>query len=166
MQSRTISERVAMLLPACIFLLTTLIAVSPAPFDWLPIYPHSYLLLICVFTIYAPHILPIWFVFLSGLLADIVYAQPFGAHGLCGILLQYVMLSMREQLANAPFIFIWGAASILLTIALVLLWGVSRFVTETDVPIASISWLWLSTLICYPIWHSVGLRILRLLPSR
>ena len=166
MLARSWRDTVAFFLPGMLMLFSTMIALSPAPFESLPFYPHSYLLCVCIFTLYAPYVLPLPFVFFAGLLADVVYAAPFGVHGVCGIMLQYAVLKMREPFISAPFLFIWGGMSVLVSLFLLILWALSRWVAQTDVPLSSMSWLWAGSVICYPIWHSLGLRILRLLPSR
>lgn len=166
MFARSWRDRMVLVLPAVLMLFSTMVALSPAPFEGTPLFPHSYLLCVCVFTLYAPHLVPLAFVFISGLLADIVYATPFGVHGLCGIMLQYVLLKIREPMHSAPFLFIWGGMALCISAYLVVVWGLSRWVVQESVPLSSIGTLWLSSVIAYPIWHSVGLRILRLLPSR
>ena len=166
MLARSWRDRAAFLLPAIALLLTTLVALSPSPFESIALYPHSFLLCICVFGIYAPTLIPMVFLFIAGLLADVVYATPFGLHGLCGVLLYVLILKTRESFINAPFLFIWGGMALFVSVMLLIMWLITRYIDGGDVPIGSISWLWFSSVIAYPIWHSVGLRILRLIPAR
>jgi rod shape-determining protein MreD len=166
MLARHWRDRAAFAVPACVTVFSTLLALSPAPFDSVSFYPHSYVLCIAVFTLHAPMLLPMAFVFVAGLVADIVYATPFGLHGLCGILLQYAILKMREPFISAPFLFIWGGMALLISAVLCLMWALTLFVTQTSAPLSSISWLWGASVALYPVWHSIGVRILRCLPHR
>jgi rod shape-determining protein MreD len=104
---------------------------------------------------YWQKVMPLWFVFLLGLLQDVLYGHPLGVTALLYILLVGATGMMRKFLADATFVAFWGTVSLGLLGYLVLLIVVMSLYHNMIVFNWNIVLQWFFSVLVYPFVHKL-----------
>jgi rod shape-determining protein MreD len=71
------------------------------------IMPFWSVMFIYFWTIYAPLLLPSWWIFVLGLFEDVINGRPIGSSTAIFLLLHFLVLTQRRHLAREPFTTVW-----------------------------------------------------------
>jgi rod shape-determining protein MreD len=79
---------------------------SPYPFSLILDAPF-YLMAIYFWSVYRPTLLPVWLVFISGILLDLLSGTPLGLNAALFVLIRLVVVDQRRFLLAQSFIMVW-----------------------------------------------------------
>jgi rod shape-determining protein MreD len=103
-----------MVLPYAVILLLLIMSVMSAPAPLSLIFKAPFFLMALYYwTIFRPSLLPVWLVFLIGLLLDILSGLPLGLNAIIFIVCRIVILDQRRFLMSQSFFMNWLGFSIL-----------------------------------------------------
>lgn len=99
--------------------------------------------------------MPYWFVFLCGLLMDVVSGLPLGLSALLYLLLLVILHNQSKYIHKESFVITWGYFILLLGIVSVFEWIIMSFSGNQlhAIPAAVIRWL--ITISLYPVLHKM-----------
>lgn len=123
------------------------------------IMPSLEILILFYWAIYRPNLLPIWFLFILGIIADSVMGTPLGASALTYIILYSILKKYRRLLGVETFMIIWGMCMAIMLPTILAKWFfISLFMGRFELSEALI-FQWLLTIITYPVIHEISRRI-------
>jgi rod shape-determining protein MreD len=97
--------------------------------------------------------MPYWFVFLIGLLMDVVSGIPLGLSALLYVLFLITIHTQSKYIHKEGFVIIWGYFMMLLAIIFILEWLIISFSGNQMQAIPAAIIQWLLTISFYPIFH-------------
>jgi rod shape-determining protein MreD len=165
MNQTSVSGQLRHAVPVLVCSVLLLLAVTPAPFSWLPIYPNILLMTVFFFTLYAPATMPVLAVFVLGVLADITLGAPMGLNATLSVLLQLAMEPARRLLSRQVFRVLWASFAVvaigytLATYAALRLLDLEHGTMHASLPYLA------STMLFYPLVHHFYSYLLRRMPN-
>lgn len=81
------------------------------------------LMAIYYWAIYRPTLLPVWLIFLAGLLMDLISNLPLGLTALVFVLAQWIVIDQRRYLMGQSFLMIWIGFAIVSAAVALIQWG-------------------------------------------
>ncbi len=96
-----------------------------------------------------------WFVFIIGLLTDVVSGLPLGMSALLYILFLLILHKQAKYMNNEGFVIIWGYFILLLAIISIIEWVLMSFSGNQSHAITAAVMQWLATTCCYPVFHKL-----------
>jgi rod shape-determining protein MreD len=149
------------ILPFFLCAFAILLSAAPKPFSWLPTAPHILLSILFFCSIYAPKLLPITSLFILGLITDIVLNAPLGLHASLLIIMQIMLKYSLPILVRQSFVVLWGLFAIVALIYFGAMHLLLSWQYHSNNPVmGTLKWLG-STVLCYPLIHSILARLLR-----
>jgi len=113
--------------------------------------PHVSLIFVYYWTIHKPGLLPLWAVFVLGLLEDLLNGGTVGASSLILVLLASFLPDQRRFFVNRPFVEIWMGFMVISIGTFILFWLFSSFHVGFMLPISASLTQMLVTIAMYPI---------------
>lgn len=166
MASRSLADRLRLILPALLTLLLMLLVAVPLPLTSLPLAPHAlWLMTLTVAVAYPPAWTPVT-AFALGLLGDLISGTPLGSQALLTLLATLGAQSQARRLAHQLFRVRWMEAAGALFVLHFVLWAIIGWVGHATLPMkpvaiaAAVSSLW------YPLFYLLTDLLTRLLPPR
>jgi rod shape-determining protein MreD len=146
--------------PACIAL-AALLHLSRLPVvEWLLAAPAIDLIAIYYWTLARPNRVPLWVLFLLGLVVDSFSTAMLGSHAIL-YLMGYGLARLIRHRMEAPTILpMWGVFAAWLGIILLAEWTLAGVQNEELPPISSLPLQWMISLFLYPIMHLLFDRLL------
>lgn len=115
--------------------------------------------------IYNPRLFPGWFVFLLGMVQDLLYNTPLGVNALCNLLLYLSVLYMRRWFLEQSFIVLWlGFALYALLFSIVKGLIFAMLFSVFFIPQAAVM-QWLLSVAFYPCIHWLFSVFYKMLPE-
>ena len=124
----SLSDRLLLLVPGAMALLLTFVAAVPVEVGHLSMAPNICWLMTVIMAVLYPPAWSFWFVFLLGLLQDVLGGTPLGSQALLGLLLWLVLRMRALQLPNPMFRMVWAQALLLMLVWHAALWLVMDWV--------------------------------------
>lgn len=94
--------------PGAVTLILVLVGVTPTHLPYYSaIAPMLPLASVYYWGVHRPDLMPMWLIFLVGLLHDVLTDSPIGLHAAILLLCQWVLLRQRRFLAGRPFAMLW-----------------------------------------------------------
>lgn len=152
---------------AALTLLLILLSATPKRIlplaDILPLFALMHIYFICLFY---PAFLSYVFLFLAGLLQDILLQTPLGLSSLIFLLMKLIIYYRRRHLARHVFPAIWIGFGLAMSVLALLQWGILCAYYDKWLPMHNGIIQWLLTVLLYPPIHLVLTKIYRVLLSR
>lgn len=146
--------------PLCITI-AALLHLSRLPVvEWLLATPAIDLIAIYYWTLARPNRIPLWVLFLLGLIVDSFSTVMLGSHAIL-YLVGYVLARLIRQRMELPSILpMWGLFAAWLGIMLLAEWTLAGWQNEAMPPISSLPLQWMISLFLYPLMHLLFDRLL------
>ncbi|MBI1326908.1 MAG: rod shape-determining protein MreD [Alphaproteobacteria bacterium] len=132
--------------------------------------PFWFLIAVFYWMLYRPTLLPLWALFLCGLLLDTLLAAPLGLHAFLLVLAGWTVRRQRRFLFAQSFPVLLVAFTLLVIMSEALFAGVSWVIRPGDIPASGFLmpyvWQGLSTILLYPVMVLVFYWPHKLLPSQ
>jgi len=107
-QLHSIGSGYRLIFPAVLVFFLLLLSVSYIPVPGLSSFvPLFVAASVYYWAIFAPAALPRWFVFIAGIIQDLLYGTPVGSTSLALLLLWTLIAAQRTYLLKEPFMVIW-----------------------------------------------------------
>jgi rod shape-determining protein MreD len=138
----------------CILLLLSILPMGAFRFgDISVVFPAIEIIIIFFFSVYKPDILPLWLLFVYGIILDLIYGLPVGISIIPLITLSYLVRNQRQIFFRKDFtiVFLGFAIACLLYLGVkyfIFSWYFSYFINFSLVIIQGIA-----TIFLYPITH-------------
>lgn len=84
--------------------------------------PPFILMTIYYWSIYRPKLIPVWLVFIAGILFDFISNMPIGLHGLIFVATRWLVTDQRLLLSSQSYIAIWIGFVVVNLIAVIVEW--------------------------------------------
>lgn len=127
-------------------------------------FPLTSIMIIYFWCIYRPELMPLWFVFVLGVLQDALYGSHLGVMGLAHLILWVAVVSQRRLLVNEPFIVVW-CGFIVFSFGIVFLeWGIISMLYKQVHPFGTACVRWLLSIALYVCMHYVFNVINKVIP--
>ena len=95
--------------PGAVTLILVLVGVTPTQLPYYSsIAPLLPLASVYYWGVHRPDLMPMWLIFMVGLLHDALTDSPIGLHAAILLLCQWVLLRQRRFLVGRPFVVLWG----------------------------------------------------------
>jgi rod shape-determining protein MreD len=114
------------------------------------IMPPLALVSVCYWSIYRPDLLPLWSVFLIGLLQDLLSGGPIGVATLTLISIHAVVLWQRRLFVSASFPMVWCGFMVMAAAALGMMWLLTCLGLLTFVSPRPLLFQYILTVAAYP----------------
>lgn len=155
--SASLSERTKLQLPKISLAMAVLIMILPFNIpSLLGFFPLLDIIFIYYWAIYRPDTVPLWFIFLMGIILDIFYGMPLGVTSLVNMCLYLMINSQRKLLGTEPFIVLWGLVIVLALAVLSIKWVLFMAVIGENLSFKSAAIQWLLTILLYPLLHNIA----------
>jgi len=161
MNQGTISAQLRMAIPTALCGFLMLLAATPSPFSWLPVYPNILVISLFFFVLYAPDALPLLAVFFLGLLADIIFSAPIGLHATLAVLARQVLVPLRRILSRQAFRVLWAAFAVLACLYMLAAYLVVSAMGLEEGSLAHYLPYVGSTILFYPVLHHLYAQVLK-----
>ena len=139
------------LFPFALTLLLVMAGMVPLPVPGLsPIVPSLGLIAVYYWVIHRPDLMPIWAIFLIGVVHDLLAGGPLGASSLVFLAVHAVIAAQRRVFAGASFFLIWTMFLPLAGAAILLSWVLHCLVAETLIDPNPAAFQFLTTAAVYP----------------
>lgn len=163
--SRSFSDQLLLLIPAFTGIVFVMCGALPSLISGYDVFPHMAVLLCCFWVLYYPAAWPLWFVFILGLLQDIMTSTALGSQAIL-LMLTCTMLARHARRVNRQnFRMVWIEIAVVSTIYMSLLWLIMSWVSKEWLPLWPVIKEIFFTILFYPLVHILLYPILRLLPS-
>jgi rod shape-determining protein MreD len=155
-----------MFLPAVLAVLFLLLhAIPQRQLLFSDVVPSFTCMTIYYWCLFRPSLMPYWFLFLLGLLQDILLGLPLGASPLVFILFRISVISLQRLFGKETFWGIWVWFSILTAFASLGVFSIMGLIQHEWIPLNSAVIQWVLTVACYPLVHGLFTRIYKRLPK-
>lgn len=163
--SRSFSQQVLFCLPALTAVILVLCGPLPSIISGYDMFPHMAVLLCCFWVMYYPPAWPLWFVFLLGLLQDVLSSTALGAQALLLMVLCAMLVRHARRVNRQNFRIVWMEVTAASGLYLFVLWLVMSWVHKGWLPLLPVGKEWFFTVLFYPLIQLLLYPLLRLLPS-
>ncbi len=154
------------LIPALLSVLFVLLhAIPERALVFSDVVPSFIIMTIYYWCLFRPSLLPYIFLFLLGLLQDVLLGLPIGLSALVFLLLRLAVVTLQRLFGKETFWGIWFWFAILSAAAALIHILTLSWLKEAWVLPASALIQWLLTVVCYPLAHGMFTRIYRRLPK-
>lgn len=139
------------LLPGLLALALLLVSMVPVRLtDFTPISPWLILILVYFWTAHRPDLMPVWAVFLFGLLGDLMGGGPVGPGAFTLLLIHAVVKAQRRHILPHAFIVQWVVFAVIAVMAEALLFLSYLVAYRTVLPVEPAAFQALMTIAVYP----------------
>ena len=163
--SRNLSDQALLLLPGIIGIILVMCGGLPSLMGGYDVFPHMALLLCCFWTMHYPQAWPLWFVFILGLLQDVLGGTALGAQAVLLMLTCAVVARQARRMNRQNFRMVWTEVMVISVLYMSVLWLVMSWVSRDWLPFWPVMKEVFFTALLYPLIHVILIPILRLLPS-
>lgn len=163
--SRNLSDQALLLLPGLTGLIFVMFGALPSLVGGHDIFPHMAILLCCFWSMHYPHAWPLWFVFILGLLQDVLSGTALGAQALLLMFACTMLVRQARRMNRQNFRMVWTEVMVVSAIYMSVLWLVMSWVAREWLPLWPVVKEVFFTALFYPLVHIILTPILRLLPS-
>ncbi|MFZ4125609.1 MAG: rod shape-determining protein MreD [Rickettsiales bacterium] len=162
--SRSFSDQLRHTLPALFGILLVLTGALPSLIEGYDLFPHMALLLCCFWVMHYPRAWPLWFVFMLGIVQDIVTGTALGTQALLLMVFCAAITRYARRLNLQNFRLLWLQIALLSSTYMLVLWLLMSWVMRGWLPIVPVLSETFWTILFYPALHLLLIPILRLLP--
>lgn len=125
-----------MILPYSVLVFLFLLNVVSVPYPLSAVFKAPFLVMaIYYWSVYRPTMLPPWFLFIIGLLFDILSGVPLGLNAGLFVLLRMAVVDQRRFLTGQAFMMVWLGFAIVNTIYHILQWLLFSLLAFTILPL-------------------------------
>ncbi|MDP9196928.1 MAG: rod shape-determining protein MreD [Pseudomonadota bacterium] len=150
------------LAPAALTVLLVLISALPFPLAALEdIMPFWGLMAVFYWAVFRPDLLPVWAVFLAGLLEDALSGSLFGLHALVFTGSYWIALSQRRLFTAGSFFMLWTGFGIVTTGSALLVWAITSLARGVVFPPGIIVAKTMTTVAVFPLLAQGLIRVQR-----
>lgn len=128
----------------------------------IPLFP---LMSVYYWTMFSPRLMNYTFLFILGLVQDILLSLPLGGSSLIFMLFRMLIVSQQRMFGKETFWGLWLWFAVMSALAFGGYWGVISFAAGSPMPLKESVVQWLLTIVCYPLVHGFFTRIYRLIPK-
>jgi rod shape-determining protein MreD len=129
------------------------------------IFPLFTLMAVYYWSMFMPRLMNYTFLFVLGLIQDILFSLPLGGSSLILILFRMLVVSQHRVFGKESFWGLWLWFGLMSALAFAGYWCVISFVKSSTMPIIESFIQWVITVMCYPLMHGFFTRIYRLIPK-
>jgi len=147
-----------------IFILLELAPVKSSLFG--QFFPSIDLMLVYFWSIYRPEITKNWFLFLAGLLKDVISGTVIGINALLYLSMKGISLTRRESYSDQPFFVLWRGFIIIFFVVSAIKWAVFSSLAGHSLFTLNVFIQFLITVILYPIFHALFSSVSMTMPAR
>jgi rod shape-determining protein MreD len=104
---------------------------------------------------YRSSLLPNWFIFLLGILRDLIEGISLGVSPFSYLVVRLVVMSGKDAHKKESFIFIWQGFAVVAFIAIILKWLLVSFSINTPLILNSAIMQFMISIAIYPVFHWV-----------
>lgn len=146
--------RLVKLVPALLVMALAVMVVLPTRLlltgEWAPMLVLQGVFYWCV---YLPESMPLLFLFMLGLLQDMLYKTPLGMSSLLYMGTSYLVYSHRSRVGKAAFIAVWLGFAVVAACVCVVEWSIMSLYYNHGYSFALPATRWLITVTTYPLLH-------------
>jgi rod shape-determining protein MreD len=157
------SIRSTQLLASITLLVFVLLSTVELPFlHWLNVKPLLAYIPLFYWSMARPRSLHPLFVFLTGVIIDVLLKQPFGLSALMFLVLHYIAKALRQRIERLSMLLMWTHFILWLLVTCVAMWLLGSLISGFLLPLQSLWIQWLITIPLYPLLHLFFDRLLAL----
>lgn len=127
--------------------------------------PYLFLMTIYYWAIFRPTLLPALWIFVLGILYDVVLGFPLGLHSILFLVVQYIVRRQRLYLMGQPFTLVWLGFVITCSLVALCEWGFFSALHLQPMPFMSGMFSFLCSAVVFPFIQMMLLFNHRLLPE-
>ena len=110
-----------------------------------------FLITIYYWSLYRPTLIPVWLVFLSGLVMDLLSGVPLGLHAFIFVLVRWSVTRQRRFLTGQTFLMVWLAFVFVFLASLLLQWGMMSLSSMTVFPLHDLALSLVAGVFIFPV---------------
>jgi rod shape-determining protein MreD len=139
------------LFPFAFTLILVMIGMVPLQIpDLSPIIPSLALIAVYYWLVHRPDLMPVWAVFLIGVVQDLLSGRPLGVAAFVLLVVYAVIASQRQFFTNAPFILVWLVFLLIAFGAHGLTWIFTTLILDAYMDPGPAVFQYLTTIAVYP----------------
>ncbi|MFQ6018417.1 MAG: rod shape-determining protein MreD [Kiloniellaceae bacterium] len=118
--------------------------------DLSPIIPSLALIAVYFWLVHQPDLMPLWAVFLIGLVQDLLGGGPIGVAALALLVVYAAVATQRRFFTNAPFLLVWSVFMPVAAVAHFLTWVFNCLIIDAFIDPEPAVFQYLTTVAVYP----------------
>lgn len=116
-------------------------------------FPMVDIMAIYYWTSYRPQVMPDWFVFILGILRDIMEGLTIGVSPFIYLLTRFIVLASKDLYKKQTFIIVWQGFAIVSLIAITGKWLLVSFIIDMPLVFTSAIMQFVLSIAMYPLFH-------------